>query len=298
MATRAARARTDRAGFAGDAGRFAAVWADLFRKHELLTYAGSIARSMLVASVAVVLLLIGLAGAAGRQDLWRSHLAPQVHKRVLPDVYAGLNETVDHVFHANSPGLIVFAALLAVWEVSGSVRGVSGALNRVYETKETRSWKERYPLSVALSAAIVLALVTALLLVMAVGGLVHGAASIPFAIVRWGAAILLVGLAFGLLVRFAPAQPRAKKWSSVGSGLVVVGWIVEALVFKWYLTSLANFRTAVGSLTVVLFVIAYLYTASIILLVGIELDELLREDGKRVERTVFRLLGDLVRVGR
>src|SRR5579875_1773962 len=119
MATRAARARTARTELAGDARRFVALWADLFRKHELLTYASSIARSMLVASVSIVLLLVGLAGAAGREDLWRSHLAPQVRDRVLPDVYAGINETVEHIFRTNSPGLIVFAALLAVWEVSG-----------------------------------------------------------------------------------------------------------------------------------------------------------------------------------
>jgi membrane protein len=273
--------------------KLVATWVELFREHELLTYASAIARTMIVAAIAIALLLLGLLGAIGRKDLWFSHVAPQIQKRVLPDVYAGVNQTVQHIFAANSAGLIVFAALLSIWEVSGSVRGVSGALNRVYETEENRSWKVRYPISFALATAAIVALVGAILLVMAAGGVAHGAAYVPFAIVRWLGAVLLIMLAFGLLVRYAPAEPRAKKWATLGAVLVVVAWVVQALVFKWYVTSVADFRTAVGSLTVVLVLVGFLYTASIILLVGIELDELLREDGKEAERTIVHLVRDL-----
>src|SRR5262249_17920457 len=119
-------------------------------------------------------------------------------------------QTVDRIFSANSPGLVVFAALLAVWEVSGSVRGVSGALNRIYETEERRSWKRRYPISFAVELVVNVALLTAILLAMAVGGVVHGTASVPFAILRWLGAILRIAFVFGVLVRFAPAEPRAK----------------------------------------------------------------------------------------
>jgi membrane protein len=270
---------------------WAELWAGLFRDHDLLTYASAIARTMLVATVSVILLLLGIAGAIGRRDLWTAHLGPQVRLRVLPDVYAGINQTVERIFSANSPGLIVFAIVLAVWEVSGSVRGVSGALNRIYETQETRSWKARYPVSFALALVVDLALVSAILLAMAAGGAVHGGAAVPFAILRWLAAVFLVALAFGVLVRFAPAKRRAKKWASIGAGIVVAGWLVESLAFKWYIDSLANFRTAVGSLTVVLVVISYMYLASIILLVGIEADEMLRQNGEEAERTIVWLAG-------
>jgi membrane protein len=264
------------------------LWGRLFKEHELLSYASNIARTMLVASVSILLLLLGVAAAIGREDLWTTHVAPQIRDRVLPDVYSGVNQTVDRIFAANPPGLIAFAALLAVWEVSGSVRGVSGALNRIYGTEETRSRKRRYLTSFGLALVVNVALLTAIMLAMAVGGAVHGAASVPFAIARWLAAVLLIATAFGLLVRFAPAQPRAKTWTSIGAVLVVIGWIVESLAFKWYIGTLANFRNAVGSLTVVLVVISYLYFASIILLVGIEVDELLRENVDDPERTLVQ----------
>ncbi len=53
---------------------------------------------------------------------------------------------------------------------------------------------------------------------------------------------------------------------------------MESLLFRWYVGSIANFKTALGSLTVFLVLMAYLYAGSIILLVGMEVDELLRRD--------------------
>jgi YihY family inner membrane protein len=278
--------------------RAVALWLRLFREHELLAYAGAIARTTLVAAVSLTLLTLGFLGAIGKQELWSRHVAPAIEPRVLPSVYAGIAATVDRIFAANSPTLILFAVVLAVWEVSGSVRGISGALNRIYETPERRSVSYRYPLSLALAAAVIVALLAALLLIMVAGGLVHGAAALPFALARWLAAVAILIAGFGLIVRFAPARPRAKKWASVGSGLVVAGWIVESLAFRWYVSSVADFRSAIGSLTVALVVVSYLYVGAIVLLVGIELDELLRERGEQVERTLANVATFLVRLGR
>jgi hypothetical protein len=42
--------------------------------------------------------------------------------------------------------------------------------------------------------------------------------------------------------------------------------------------SVANFKTAIGSLTVFLVLTAYVFTSAAIFLVGVQLDELLRKD--------------------
>ena len=97
---------------------------------------------------------------------------------------------------------------------------------------------------------------------------------------RWGLAISLIALAFGLLARFAPAARRAKKWTSLGTALVVSAWIVQSLVFRFYLSAFAEFRTAIGGLVLVLVVTGFFYIAAIVLLVGIEVDELMRKDAK------------------
>jgi uncharacterized BrkB/YihY/UPF0761 family membrane protein len=93
-----------------------------------------------------------------------------------------------------------------------------------------------------------------------------------------------------LLVLFAPVEPRPNRWVSAGTVLVIVAWIGATLIFELFVSHVANFKTAIGSLTVFLVAIGYVYTSTIILLVGIELDELLLEDARGGERGVLRVL--------
>ena len=82
-------------------------------------------------------------------------------------------------------------------------------------------------------------------------------------------------------MRWAPAKHRRARWASLGSVLVVVGWIGETLIFTEYVRTVANFRTSVGSLEVFIFLATYFYIAAIVLLVAMELDELVRADMQR-----------------
>ena len=265
------------------------LWARLFDEHELMTCATAIAFKTFVASITLLLLGLGVLGGLGREDVWRDRIAPHIRHRVLPDVYKGIDQAVEKILTHDTAGLIAFASILAVWQFSGAVRAAMDGLSHIYEEQETRPAWRRFLISFGLAIVIIVALLGAILLVIAAGGAVNGAFEIPFAIVRWLGAIVLVGVAFGLLVRYGPEHRRAKRWTSVGAGLLVAAWLVEAVVFRWYLGSLANFKTAVGSLTILLAATAYFYVAAIILLVAIELDELLREDAGEAERAIHEL---------
>lgn len=255
------------------------LWVDLFAEDNLLTYASAIAVQALIAAISFLLLGLGILGATHETGLWNRTVGPAIRRRVLPDVYRGLNQVVQHVFATSSAGLIVFATLLAIWEVSGVVRAVIGALNAIYETPEGRKWWIRFPLSFGISAVFNAALLGAIVLVAAVHA--SGAWGWPVAILRWIGAVGLVMLAFGLLVRWAPAKHRATRWASAGAVLVVSAWIVETEIFRWYVTSVADFRTTVGSFAVFIVATTYLYVGAIILLVAMELDELVRLDAQR-----------------
>jgi membrane protein len=255
------------------------LWVELFDRHSLLTYASAIALRMFIAAVACTLFALGILGAAHQQQLWTTTIGPAIEPKVLPDVFAGIDETANKVFSSSTAGLLALAAVLAVWEVSGIVRASIGALDEIYETKEPRPFWIRFPLSFGL-AVLVLASVLGAIAIVWVGH-VSGGWSLPILILRWPAAIALVAFAFELIVRWAPAQHRPRRWASLGSILVVVGWIGETLIFTSYVRSVADFRTAVGSLEVFIFFATYFYIAAIILLVAMELDELVRLDMQR-----------------
>jgi membrane protein len=104
----------------------------------------------------------------------------------------------------------------------------------------------------------------------------------------------LLTFAFGVLVRFAPAERRPKKWASGGAALVVVLWIVQSLLFGLYIRHVASYKSAVGSLTAVYLFTTYLYVGAIVLLVGIELDEQLRTDVEgEEERGILQIVRDM-----
>jgi membrane protein len=271
------------------------LWVDLFREHDLLTYASAIAFQALVAFVALVLLGLAVLGDIGRTDVWDTKIGPQIQPKVLEPVFSGLDATAQKIFSSSSIGLIVFAAILTVWEMSGVVRAIMGAIARIYDTEDNRSWKVRFPISIGISIVLTASIVGAILLATAAGGAVHGAFTVPYAILRWLLTVFLIGLGFGLLVRYAPVEPRTSRWVSGGAALLVVAWVIEALLFALYLRHVANYKTAAGSLLGVYVLTTFLYVAAIILLVGIEVDELLRKDVQgEQERGILEIVRDVL----
>ncbi len=255
------------------------LWVELLDRHSLLTYASAIALRALIAAVACSLFALGILGASHQQELWRKTIGPEIEPKVLPHVFDGIDQTVNRVFSSSTAGLLALAAALAVWEVSGIIRAGIGALDEIYETQETRPFWIRFPLSFGLAILFLAAVLAAIAIVWA--GHVSGGWGTAIWILRWPAAVALIAFAFEVIVRWAPAQHRRARWASLGSVLVVVGWIGETLIFGAYVRSVANFRTPVGSLEVFIFLATYFYIFAIVLLVAMELDELVRADMQR-----------------
>jgi membrane protein len=268
--------------------RFVRLWIDLFARHELLDHASAIAFQVLKSMIPLTLLGLAILGASGQQHVWRKTIAPAMKPHLQQQTFHAIDYGVEKIFSTDSTGLIAFASVLSLWYLSGAVRAMMGALNQIYETEDNRPWPVRYAISFGLAACIGLGVIGALLVAVLlghVGGTVHVVAQIG----RWIAAIVLLAAALALLVRFAPAKHRSKKWIGAGSALVIVAWIGATLIFELFVSHVANFKTATGELAVFLVLIGYVYTSSIILMVGVELDELLRED-EAGQRGVLHIL--------
>lgn len=266
---------------AGRGREFVLLWRDLFVRHNILTYASAIAFQTLVALFPLLLLGLALLGVSHHENVWERDIAPVVQRQATPSVYNGIEFTVRVVLGSATAGVLAFAAVLSIWEVSRSARACMSGMNAIYETEERRPAWVRFALSFGLALAIIVCLMGAVVLLTFVKGLVHGGALHWFVLTaRWIGAIALLGLAVGLLFRFAPVEPRETRWESAGAALVVGVWLVASVLFKWYISSVANFKTATGSLTVFVVLTTYFYVSSVIFLVGVQLDELLREDAR------------------
>jgi membrane protein len=273
------------------AGAAMRLWIELFDQHRILNNASAISFQALKALVPLALFGIALPGLLGLSDVWDDQLRESVSRQFTPTVFIAIDTTVGKIMREGSPALPIFAGLLLLWYGSGLVRACMGGMNSIYEADEKRPLRRRWGLSFALAVAVTGAVVLSVLAVT-LGPRIDrsGASHVLLLVVRWPFAVIALGLAVGLLVRYGPAERRQARWASVGAVVVVAAWIVQSLLFAWYVSSFANFTSASGALTVFLVLGAFLYTASIIFLVGVEVDELLRKDASAGEEGIIGVL--------
>jgi membrane protein len=277
-----ARQRTKR-GFRA----FVDAWRKQFSEHNLLTWSSAIAFQVLKALVPLVLLLLGILGATGESSVWKKQISTGIKSRLPKPTFDAVNYAAEKTLTHASAGLLTFAVLFTIWEVSGSVRACGGALDSIYDTSsDPRPLWQRYGKSVGVAIGISLCFLGAVLAVTLAkhtGGSLEALLSFG----RWLVALALLGIAVNLLLRFAPAEPRSERWVSVGSAFIVLVWAVMSVVFRWYVTSVASFRSAWGTFVTILVLTTYLNISAVVFLVGAEADEFARKDATPGEKGLF-----------
>ena len=262
-----------------------------FQEHRLLTHASAVSFRAVVALIPLVLLGLGILGALGLEDVWTDSIAPSVRKEATLPVFEAIDFSVRKIFSTSPGPLIAFAAALALWHLAGAVGVITQALNAVHDVEDDRPFWKRVAVSVALAATSGACLVGAVLVVLAGPRLAEGGAlNVVLGLGRWLAAVLLLGLAVGVLVRYAPAEHPQPRWASAGSVAVIAAWILVSLAFRWWAGSVADFKSAVGVLAALLVLSAYLFTSVIVFLAGVQLDEFLRKRTGGEAKSVVALL--------
>jgi membrane protein len=257
--------------------------ADEFGEHRLFIYATSVGFRALMALVPLVLLALGLLGALNLKATWHTSVAPAIRPHVTPAVFHAIDASAVTIMSTGTAPLIVFATALVVWDMSLALAAIVEALNRIHDVEETRSFVRRAATVLALAVMTAVCVIGSVL-IMTVAPRVQGhVVHFVFGVGRWLVGPLLLMVVVGAVMRFGPAERPEKRWASAGSLLVIVVWIVASLLFKFWATNVADFKSAVGSLTVLLFLSWYVFVSSAILLVGAQVDELLREKAERGE---------------
>jgi membrane protein len=239
-----------------------------FKENDILSYASAIAFQLLIALIPLFALSLLLLGRARAGEVWYERIAPTLSERVTPEVYLAVSDAVDRVLHQTSLVWVVFAVLLTIWEVSGSVRAVMGALNRIYRAEEKRSIYRRFGVSFLLAIGVIVLLLAAFGLV-AFGGWKF----LPVAFV-------LLWTTITMMLRWAPAKQVEFKWLSAGSVVVILSWLGASLLYGLYVRNIADFQSAFGFVAAGLLLTGYLYWSSIMFLAGAQIDEILLENAK------------------
>ena len=253
---------------------------DAYVEHDLLTYASAISFQMLSAIIPFLLFAVGLLGFLGLEDVWLRELAPDLEPNVSEAAFTVIDDVVKTALDSRQLFWVTAGLALALWQISGAVRAVMGALNRLYRAEPRRSWRRRMGISFALGlgvgACFLLAIAVVVLTPLLHGDL-GGAGNAAALLGRWAVTGGLLLAAVALLVHFAPERHQPIGWVTVGSGLIMVAWMAMSAAFGFYLRELASYGSVFSNLATLVVLIGYLYVSAMIFLGGVQIDALVRE---------------------
>ncbi len=252
-----------------------------FRHNDLLTYASAIAFQMILALAPFLLLLIGLLGFFHLDSVWNTNLAPDVKPNVSPAAFSVIDDTVHKVLGSKRMFWVTGGLALTIWEISGAVRAVMGAMDGIYGSEGGRSLKQTLLPSLLLSAAVGVLLVAAASVVrfvpILIGDSVPGALVPVLFVARWAVAATLLAITVGLLVRHCPRCHQPLPWVSFGTGLVITAWTIMSIGYGLYLTEIASYGSIFGQLATFFVTAGYLYYSAVAFVGGLQVDAVIRD---------------------
>jgi len=181
-------------------------------------------------------------------------------------------------------GFAVLGVLIALWSASRGAVAFGGALNRMHDKRETRSWLHRALLAIAVT------IVVAVLAVLALGLLVVGPIAghaiadrlglgaqfdVAWALARWVGAALLILLVWAILYHFLPDTKAPLRIFTPGACVGIALWILVCKLFAVYLDHWGDYEATYGTLATLIVFLTWLWLSNLALLLGAEINDVI-----------------------
>ena len=251
-----------------------------FRRNDLPNLASAMSFQVLLALVPFLLFLVALLGFLDLEEVWQKNVAPEIKGQVSDVVFRLADDTVDQVLSRREVWWLTIGLGVTLWELSAATRVTMTALDRVYGCSRHRGLLELLPRSLALGAAMGSCVVLAFTIVRfgpSLTGDLPGALSVLSFLIRWLLAAGALGFGVWLTVRFGTATHQPVPWVSLGTGLVLLSWIVTSIGFGLYVTYIASYGSVFGQLATFFVLLVYIWLLANAFLVGIQVDACIRE---------------------
>jgi len=272
-------------------------WTNVWARSEndqILGHAAQLSYYFLLALFPLLLFLITLFGyfnGAGShlQQRMMAYLGDVMPPAALQLVAA----TLDEITKGRGTGKLSLGILLALWAASSGVNALAQGLNAAYDVAETRPWWKVRLISIAMTLAISVLIVSALMLVLYGGQFGEALAaridagrafSIAWQALQIPFALIFVLIALVMIYRFVPnaaAQRKGKglresdyrrRWFSPGVIIAVLLWLMVSLGFRLYLHFFNSYSATYGSLGALIILMLWFYLTGAAIMLGGEIN--------------------------
>jgi membrane protein len=267
------------------------VWAET-DKDNLIDLAAVMSFYFVLSLLPFLLVIAAFVGWLPTSNLWHN-FAQWITDYLPPESRALVFSTVIDLTHGYK-GFFSIGVAGTIWTASSGFVSLMESLTVVYNRKETRGfWTKRI-------IAIVATAIAALFLIASFGILAAGrwigvqlwmhlesglVIRIVLETVRWVATFALMLLSLDLVNYFLPDVRRKWTWLTPGRLFVALAFVLATVGFNIYITHFSNYPHLYGALAAFIVLMIWIYMASLILLIGAEIDNTVDHMSKPVYRS-------------
>jgi membrane protein len=250
---------------------------------EVFGRAAQLSYYFLLALFPLLLVLINILGYIAQEGTELRNKMISYLAAVMPSSAVALvHTTLDEISASSGSGKLSLGILATLWAASNGMGAVSQTLNSAYNVRETRVWWKVRLISVGLTVALAVLIVSALAIVLYGGSIGdalaarYGLSSVftrLWSILQWPIALGFVLATFTLIYNFAPnITSRERRWFSPGSFVAVGLWLFISFAFRLYLNYFDSYSVTYGSLGAVIILMLWFYLTGVAILIGGEVN--------------------------
>ena len=271
-------------------GSFLKALADRYSKHSVSAYSAQMAFFLMLSIFPFFIFLFTVLGKLSINSdvlitVLENFFPKEVHQLTIDFIEKNI------VVEGNS--LVSISIVGIIWSASKVVRALMVSLNKAYEIKETRS----FFIVKALDMVYTILIVIVILLLLTLPNIGVGVFRFidryidinweifeTFNLVKRILIPSTLTLLMGLIYMYVPnlkLKVRDVIWGTIFS---IVGWAILSYFFTIFVSEFANYKVVYGSLATVIILMFWLYFSSILLIVGGEINSIVKEKNKYIKK--------------
>lgn len=204
-------------------------------------------------------------------------------QELLPhNAFEAAKSTIEDILKQQRGGLLSLGFALSLYYSTNGIIAMMNAFNYSYSSTETRSeWKKRL-ISLGLVAILSTLVFAAVLLIIFSGtalnilveyGWLKGSLTVTLIQIGvWLIILLLLFFAYSFLYYYGPSKRMKYRFISAGSTLATILTIISSMGFAYFVNNFGQYNKLYGSIGTLMVVMLWLYIASLVLLIGFELN--------------------------
>lgn len=255
-----------------------------FKEHDLYALSCQLTYNLVLSIFPLIMFLLTIAGYSKLDTT----VVLKGMRAIMPrDVYNLTSGIVVDVLSTGRLELLSFSIIGTIWASSSGFRAIIKGLNKAYETDEDRPYLETVAMSIFFVIGFIVVIIVAFAIIVFgehIGSIVINYLKLPpnfkwnWNILRYLISLVLMVFILAAIYYIVPCRKMTVKEVIPGALFAALGFILSSQVISYYVANVNNYTRIYGGLGVVIILLLWLFSISLIVLLGGEINAILVED--------------------